>query len=437
MPESSSEFRYTDISVDYGYHDYRQLACHGRSLVGTISGFGRRWFVKSIVPSLASSTQARQSLIKEYEILLSLNHPGVVRVIELTEIPDVGLSIIMEYVEGLTLAEALPDLHKRERRQIASRLLETIAFIHSKGITHGDLKPQNIIVGNTGGEIKTTIIDFNLSDSPEFETDKESGGNRKYGAPEQFQEGYQLQPTADVYSAGKIIRELAPGFTWRHAVRKALSENPGERPRNGMALLNKVNSDKRAARIFIYLSLIIVLAVLPIAFLGFPRQESGVSHTAPIPHERVTEEIAPLGVNDDSIAREPQVASSDAPISMREDVKIPSDAGTKSFEESEFARLDKKRQQTELKIREIFSEFKQKILAVQKDSTSTPREKRLLINDLITKATTQASSHWYTFAKECPYELLINPPEKWRDLISKKEHFSFYEFVTSVYNSIK
>ena len=111
----------------------------------------------------------------------------------------------MECVDGETLEAAVESGYMTEEkaRKTAGQLLDAMEYIHAKQTVHRDLKPSNIMLTHRGGDVK--IIDFGLSDSETFCVLKIPAGTRGYMAPEQLKPGAQSDPSADIYSFGKVL----------------------------------------------------------------------------------------------------------------------------------------------------------------------------------------------------------------------------------------
>ena len=182
--------------------------------------YGRWYLLKALPPALRKSEFHLQMLHKEMEVLMQLQHPGIVDCLGMEHLDDytdsegntisVGPCIILEYIDGETLAETIKDnssfftLHS----SFLDELLDALAYMHSSGITHRDLKPSNIMLTHNGQHVK--IIDFSLADTNSHAILKRPSGTRKYISPEQ-----ETMTTPDVrndiYSLGVILDELLKG----------------------------------------------------------------------------------------------------------------------------------------------------------------------------------------------------------------------------------
>lgn len=279
MDEESSEIKSISGSGSSRFGDYRSLGIHGMMALGTVMGHGRRWFVKSLAPRYSDLSEARAMLAKEYDIMLSLCHEAIVRPIAFEELPGVGMSIIMDYVDGVTLSEYAATASPRQRRAVAEALVDAVAFLHRNGLTHSDLKPDNILVGGTVEHPKVTLIDFNLSDAAVYTDAKAVGGNRKYASPEQFEEGYTPSPGSDVWSLGVLLNELRPGLLWKPAVMLALRGNPERRLRDASAILMVYRRTKRVFTILLSILIVSILAISTYLLLS-SRQEAAAPPSA-------------------------------------------------------------------------------------------------------------------------------------------------------------
>lgn len=189
---------------DIRYHLLYETIYH--CIYSIING-GRRYILKSIRPTIQDKVRQEDLLQREYTILTQLESPFIVRVWELRKDPQVGLCIVMEYIDGQPLDSWLrskPSL--RQRHQILKEILDTVQYLHSKQIIHGDLKPGNILITNGGNHIK--LLDLGLADKDEF-AQTNLGCTKRYAAPEQIR-GENIDNRTDIFALGAIIRLLFP-----------------------------------------------------------------------------------------------------------------------------------------------------------------------------------------------------------------------------------
>lgn len=235
--EEFSEY-FTDPAAVEDCHDgYRAIRRHGHSIVGQLVRHGQVWFVKSY-DSGSDITECELRLQKEFGILLRLNHPSIVRAGWLESIPEVGPSLVLEYVDGESLDEFLTHASKLQRRIVSDSLLHALAYMHARGVVHLDLKPQNIMVTGKGRMVDIKIVDFGMSQCASNVMFRHSGGTRSFSDPQQFKAGYEANPNSDVYAAGRLLEQINGGRIFRQMAKRAVRENPDERPADGNALLD-------------------------------------------------------------------------------------------------------------------------------------------------------------------------------------------------------
>lgn len=125
--------------------------------------YGKRYVIKGLHADYQSKTDFRLLQEKEFALGIALNHPHIAETYSLEEVEGCGRCIVMEYVDGTTLAEWLaskPSQTARERVMI--QLLDALAYIHSMQLVHHDLKSSNILITRNGQNVK--LIDFGLSE---------------------------------------------------------------------------------------------------------------------------------------------------------------------------------------------------------------------------------------------------------------------------------
>ena len=170
--------------------------------------------LKVLAEHLADDDQFRERFLREARLAAKFSHPNVVQVYDADE-DERGPFIVMEYVEGETLADVL---HRRDRLPAAEavgigvQVCSALEAAHAAGLVHRDIKPQNILIRPDG---RVKIADFGIARSLTATRHTEIGtvlGTAAYLAPEQAR-GEEVTPAADIYSLGVVLYEMVTGRT--------------------------------------------------------------------------------------------------------------------------------------------------------------------------------------------------------------------------------
>ncbi len=151
--------------------------------------------------------------IQERAILLTLDHPNIVRVRDMV-VEGEDLAIVMDLVTGSDLKQHLTSqgtLAPAEAARITVAVLTALAYAHQHSCLHRDVKPDNVLLGEDGSVLLT---DFSIARLAQETTVRMTGalGTPEYMAPEVFV-AEQVSPAADVYGAGVLLYELLAGRT--------------------------------------------------------------------------------------------------------------------------------------------------------------------------------------------------------------------------------
>jgi predicted Ser/Thr protein kinase len=196
----------------------------GRGGMGTVYrathlGLERPVAVKIIKPEFAADRDVADRFLREARTMARLRHPYAAMIFDAGNLPDGRHFIIMEFVEGTTLSEALA----REGRfsperavKIALQICEVLGEAHQLGIVHRDLKPSNIMLNERG----VCVLDFGvakvLATSNESTTNHITTGSGqivgtpRYMSPEQCL-GQRVGARSDLYSLGVVLYEMLAG----------------------------------------------------------------------------------------------------------------------------------------------------------------------------------------------------------------------------------
>ena len=166
--------------------------------------------LKVLDPAAAADGNTRRMFVKEARALAQLSHPNIVAVYDVGEV-DGSPFIVMEYLAGGSLKqkiEAAGPLKPGEAVRVAVEVANGLAFAHSKGIIHADLKPSNILFD---ANETAKICDFGIARTPQEDADTpQLYATAMYVAPERV-EGKSTTVQSDVYGLGLVLYEALVG----------------------------------------------------------------------------------------------------------------------------------------------------------------------------------------------------------------------------------
>ena len=183
----------------------------------------RRVALKRLLPAAAKHHEVVTRFKREAFFLGKIQSPYVARVIDFLDDDTFGLVIVMEFIEGPSLAHALDDRNFsiEEAITVAGDVLRALVDLHGAKIVHRDLKPGNIILAKTpSGVQRAMIVDFGISRLLASEGDAEvtgitraniALGTVEYMAPEQILNSRDVTPVTDLYAVGIILFRAVRG----------------------------------------------------------------------------------------------------------------------------------------------------------------------------------------------------------------------------------
>jgi serine/threonine-protein kinase len=184
------------------------------------SGFTTEVALKLTHAHLRTSTEFANELIEEAKLAARIRHRNVVSIIDVGDDPH-GLFLVMEYVEGDTLANITKGTNVIPTPMGVRLLIDALAGLHAAhelldddgrllGVVHRDFTPQNILVGTDG---VARLADFGIAKAATRMSHTRTGivkGKISYMSPEQAQ-GLPLDRRCDVWAAGVVAWELFAG----------------------------------------------------------------------------------------------------------------------------------------------------------------------------------------------------------------------------------
>ena len=176
--------------------------------------------IKVLAPRLARDQRARMRFEREAQSAASLSHPNIVAIYRVGRLSNDLPFIVMQYVQGSTMAERLRArgaLPMDEARRVVAEVASAIAAAHKKGIVHRDVRPGNVLYEEESG--RALLADFGIaailatgerSESARLTRTGELVGDPSYMSPEQLL-GQEISERSDLYSLGLLGYELVAG----------------------------------------------------------------------------------------------------------------------------------------------------------------------------------------------------------------------------------
>ena len=219
----------------------------GRGGMGTVyrgrhRKLDRTVAIKFLPSQLAAQPEFMQRFEREARALAMLNHPNIVGVHDIGT--EEGLPyIVMEYVEGASLAAHIPMETEKQAIHIALQVCDALAYAHAQGVVHRDIKPENILLDL---EDRVKVADFGIARIVRPGTPRSTVtatnvalGTPNFMAPE-IVEGARPEPRMDIYSLGVVLYQAVTGNLPQGdfaplegpldaVVRKALAPDPERR----------------------------------------------------------------------------------------------------------------------------------------------------------------------------------------------------------------
>ncbi len=204
------------------YEIVREVARGGMGVIyeARDPGLKRRVALK-VLNDAKSNPRRIERLRREATAMAKIRHPNIVPVHEVGSAGDSGEPLhflVMDFVEGETLADAWPSLSPNHRYAVMQILAEAVGYAHRNGILHRDLKPANVLLERAqpperwGLPWRVYLTDFGLARVREEEALTRTGtvmGTTDYMAPEQVTgDVHRMGPATDVWALGVMLYEL-------------------------------------------------------------------------------------------------------------------------------------------------------------------------------------------------------------------------------------
>jgi serine/threonine protein kinase len=205
----------------------------GEVFAGTDTVLARSVAIKIVdAVDARRAEETRVVFLQEARIAAAIAHPAIVRILDFGVHGELLPFIVMELLEGETLADLLTRRRSLPRAwvlDVAARVLQGLAAAHAAAVIHRDVKPENIFLAETESGLSPKILDFGISKTLDNRgratVTTQQGhvvGTPAYMSPEQARGVRHIDPRTDVYSMGVVLYELLTGDV------PFSSENPGD-----------------------------------------------------------------------------------------------------------------------------------------------------------------------------------------------------------------
>src|SRR5215210_5462484 len=181
--------------------------------------------IKIMRPNVAADDQGLQRFLQEARTSTMIKHKNLAMLYDFAQLEDGSYYMVWEFIDGTNIQKWIASTGAMPPRltvEIAIQALHGLDHLHSMGLIHRDISPENIMLSQDHhGKLLVKVIDFGIAKSL---AEGEGGqgltqtgmflGKLKYASPEQagfLKEGEHLDPRSDLYSFGIVMYEMLAG----------------------------------------------------------------------------------------------------------------------------------------------------------------------------------------------------------------------------------
>ncbi|MEO1990968.1 MAG: serine/threonine-protein kinase [Pirellulales bacterium] len=196
---------------------YRMLSEIGRGGMGQVFKaehvLMKRIVAVKVLPLSKANPRTEAAFQREIELLAKLDHDNIIRALDAGYDGNVYY-LVTEYIRGIDLRKQVSKYGALEQNQavtVTVQAAQGLAYAHSRGFVHRDVKPSNILVTHDG---RILILDLGLAGAmfdPESMSPARRLGTPGYMSPEQIQSPQNVGPATDIYGLGCTLYYLLSG----------------------------------------------------------------------------------------------------------------------------------------------------------------------------------------------------------------------------------
>ena len=241
------------------------IACGGMGAVYRAQqiSLSRDVAIKVLPPELSAIEAFAESFKIEARAMAKLSHPNLIGIYNFGEVAGM-LYLVMEFIDGNALYRSISGkkVEPLQAAEIVKGVAHGLGEAHQHDLLHRDIKPANILITR---KLKPVLGDFGLAVSSDNVGSGMNMGTPGYVAPEVLRDFSLASTTSDVYSLGVILHELVTGvkpspeeppnlslvpslYGLHDLINRALADDPGERPADGAAFADELETWLVSAR---------------------------------------------------------------------------------------------------------------------------------------------------------------------------------------------
>ena len=214
------------IFEDNGYEllDFGGKGAMGEVYFARQKSVNRKVAVKLLKPKYCANAKIRDLFLKEAMVTANLSHPNIVPVYDVVFSAEGHAFYTMKEVKGISWRKVIREKSLEENLEILMKVSDAVAFAHSKGVIHRDVKPDNVMLGEYGevmvmdwgtaanGPEALAQIGEELIEARFLTTDSDLEGTPEYMSPEMaFGDPKKIGVRSDIYLLGGILYEIVTG----------------------------------------------------------------------------------------------------------------------------------------------------------------------------------------------------------------------------------